>query len=123
MRPETTRPPLGQSGGRFDFLAQDNSQSSTPSGQLDLRFAGATYEPECDAERLGGQLARVRGLMRDGRWRTLREITEAVGGSEAGVSARLRDLRKAKFGGHAVERRRRGDPRCGLFEYSLEVRR
>jgi len=65
-------------------------------------------------------LDRVRDLMRDGRWRTLAEIVELCGGSEAGVSARLRDLRKPQHGGRRVERRRRGEPRLGLWEYRLE---
>lgn len=70
------------------------------------RFDGATFSPELDGERLGGQLVRVRDLMLDGSWRTLREIAAAVGGSEAGVSARLRDLRKRRFGGFVVLRER-----------------
>lgn len=82
-------------------------------------FDGATYEPPLDRERLTGQLRRVYELMRDARWRTLTEIREVAGGSEAACSARLRDLRKARFGGHTVERRRRGDGRAGLFEYRL----
>lgn len=51
------------------------------------------------------------------RWFTLREISSYTGGSEASVSARLRDLRKPKFGGWDVQRRHRGDPKKGLFEY------
>jgi hypothetical protein len=88
-------------------------------GQLALDFDGATYSPAADRRRLTGQLARVRALMSDGRWRALAEIAAEVGGSEAGVSARLRDLRKARFGGHAVDRRRRGEAGRGLFEYRL----
>jgi hypothetical protein len=39
------------------------------------------------------QNGRVLALMRDGQWRTLGEIKAGIGGiSEAGVSARLRDL-------------------------------
>jgi hypothetical protein len=61
-------------------------------------------------------------LMRDGKWRTLREITEAIGGgSEAGVSARLRDFRKRSFGGHVVNRRRRGAGSAGVFEYQVII--
>ena len=67
-------------------------------------FDGVTYEPERDKARLTGQLERVRALMSDGQWRTLRQIAEAVGGSEAGVSARLRDLKKKKFGGLTVDK-------------------
>jgi hypothetical protein len=85
------------------------------------RFDGATYEPAHDRERLSTQYERVYALMRDGRWRTLSEIHAAVGGSEAGISARLRDLRKAERGGHTVDRRRRGNPADGVHEYRLVV--
>ena len=40
------------------------------------------------------QLSRVRAFMHDGEWRTLAQIAEgARPASEAGVSARLRELR------------------------------
>ncbi len=72
-----------------------------------MNFDGATYDPDKDKERLTSQLKRVTFLMSDGEWRTLQEITAAVdGSSEAGISARLRDLRKPKFGGYLVEKRR-----------------
>lgn len=67
-----------------------------------------------DVQRLESQLERVEALMSDGRWRTLSEIARAVAGSEAGVSARLRDLRKT---GNRVSRRRTGNP--GLWEYQV----
>ena len=85
-------------------------------------FSGSTYDPEHDGERLGGQLYRVFALMRDSEWRTLGEIASVAGGSEAGISARLRDCRKDRFGGHTVERRRRGEPKDGLWEYRLIVK-
>ena len=49
------------------------------------------------------------------------EIVTMAGGTEASVSARLRDFRKAKFGGSpdAVDRRRRGEAKRGLHEYRL----
>ncbi len=92
--------------------------------QLDLRFDGATFEAKHDRRRLGAQLSAVRALMLDGRFRTLREIHEGIGGmgSLPGISARLRDFRKAKFGGHVVERRRRGEAAKGVFEYRLILR-
>jgi hypothetical protein len=79
-------------------------------------FRGKTYEPAKDEARLKTQLERVRALCLDGRWRTLHEIAEAVHGSEAGVSARLRDLRRQRFGGFLVERRRVSG---GLHEYKV----
>ena len=90
--------------------------------QLQLDFDGTTFDAALDAVRLSRQAQLVFDLMRDGQWRTLAEITRAIGcGSEAGVSARLRDFRKPKFGGFVVDRRRRGDGEHGLFEYQLRV--
>ena len=82
-----------------------------------LRFDGPSIESR-DVERLGRQLDAVRKLMLDGEWRTLREITLHTGASEAGASARLRDLRKARFGGYVVSRRRVPGT-LGLFEYQV----
>lgn len=70
-----------------------------------MRFDGETYDPARDEARLGSQLERVKALMADGAWRGLADIAAMTGGSEAAVSARLRDLRKARFGGFRVERR------------------
>jgi hypothetical protein len=84
-----------------------------------MRFDGETYEPEHDQVRLSGQTRRVFGAMRDGQWRTLGEIESITGDPQASVSARLRDLRKDRFGGHEVNRRRRGAAERGLFEYQL----
>lgn len=80
-------------------------------------FDGKTYEPSKDCERLKGQLARVFDLMSDGKWRTLAEIKSEAGGSEASVSARLRDLRKPKYGSRQVEAKRVAQ---GLFQYRLK---
>lgn len=81
-----------------------------------MLFDGNTYDPERDEERLKTQLFSVWGLMRDGKWRTLEEISNAVYCPQASVSARLRDFRKRKFGGHTVERAYAGR---GLFKYRL----
>jgi hypothetical protein len=78
-------------------------------------FGGATYSPTQDKERLTRQLDRVRHLMLDGKWRTLREIADAVQGGEASVSARLRDLRKFPHLQHVERRRVTG----GLWEYRV----
>jgi len=82
---------------------------------------GETYESVFDKERLNAQQRRVFEVMQDGRWRTLREISETTGDGEASISARLRDFRKEKFGGFAVDRRRRGEEKRGLFEYRLDM--
>ena len=83
-------------------------------------FDGATYVHYIDSERLGNQLGQVWALMRDGKWRTLAEINERCHGTEAAISARLRDLRKPRFGQHYVDRRRIGP---GLFEYRIRPRK
>lgn len=83
-------------------------------------FGGSTYEPSKDGVRLTAHLGRVYDLMRDQKWRTLAEIATLTAGSEAGSSARLRDLRKPQFGGHNVERRRHQSDN-GVHEYRLLV--
>lgn len=88
-----------------------------------MQFDGETYVAPIDHDRLATQFQRVFDLMVDGRWRTLSEIASRTCGTEAAVSARLRDFRKEKFGGHTVERRRRGAGSRGLHEYRLAVRR
>ena len=85
-----------------------------------MSFDGKTYEPNYDKKRLESQLVRVSSLMSDNKWRTLFEIYSVVGGSTASISARLRDLRKIKFGGKIVERRARGERSYGIFEYRLK---
>jgi len=81
-------------------------------------FDGVTYDERRDGSRLNGQLRRVFDVMRDGDWYRLRALADKVGASEASVSARIRDLRKAKFGGYDVDRRNRGG---GVWEYRLKV--
>ena len=81
-----------------------------------FRFDGADYVPTRDDKRLTGQLLRVWDAVRDGRWKTLRQISEATGDPEASISAQLRHLRKERFGAHVVERRHVGN---GLYEYRL----
>lgn len=86
-----------------------------PFAQLPLRFDGSTYDP-CDQRRLARQTEGVYALMHDGEWRTLAEIEHATGYPQASISARLRDLRKFRFGSHVIERRRRSP---GQFEYRM----
>ena len=83
-------------------------------------FDGDTFDRALDGKRLNRQLDRVREFMAAGGWHTIPEIAKACGGSENGVAARCRDLRKSRFGKHGVDRRRRGNG--GLFEYRLTLR-
>ena len=79
---------------------------------------GETYDHQRDGKRLHSQRNRLLALMRDGEWRSLHAISTATGDPEASVSARLRDLRKVKFGGHNVERRYVA---MGQWEYRVIV--
>ena len=87
-----------------------------------LRFNGPVYDPALDDDRLRRQIGRVFGLMLDGRWRSLQEIADATGDPHASISAQLRHLRKPRFGGHAVEKRRRA-VLGGTWEYRLVIAR
>lgn len=86
------------------------------------QFDGATFDAAQDGSRLSSQLNATRELMLDGEWRNLAQIALALRKrglhvTEASISARLRDLRKAKFGGYSVVRRRLLG---GLWEYRIE---
>jgi len=70
------------------------------------RFRGRTFNPQRDQVRLESQQERVTALMADGRWRTLQQISAALGYPEASISARLRDARRSIHGGWIVERER-----------------
>ena len=84
-------------------------------------FDGETFEPLYDHERLFSLLERVHLFMirNLGRYFTLAEIRRNVGGSEASISARLRDLRKEDVGAYTLARRRRGREAKGVHEYAI----
>ncbi len=81
-----------------------------------VAFDGSSFESSRDGDRLQAQLAKVLDVMRGGQWRTLAAISEVAGAPEASVSARLRDLRKERYGSHTIERRY---VVRGLWEYRL----
>ncbi len=112
-----TKIPKGM--GLREWLGQRRNGGSKAFDLPRAHFDGDTYEVEYDFDRLTTQLARTFNVITDGRWRTLGEISELVEAPEASVSARLRDLRKQKFGGYTVDRRPRGDRERGLYEYRL----
>lgn len=87
--------------------------------QTQIDFDGPCYNRELDCARLTGQLLRVYNHMKNGKWQTLDEIADATGDPAASISAQLRHLRKSKFGSHQVDKRRRGEPGNGLWEYKL----
>ena len=85
----------------------------------ETRFDGRdTYEPDQDCARLTGQLLRVYERMSAGGWHSLAELVECCGGSEASISARIRDLRKPKYGSHTIERQRQS-PFTGIWIYRM----
>lgn len=86
-------------------------------------FDGKTFDSAADGARLRGQYMRVWQVMADGQWHTLPEIKakcdRLVGGgadTPQAISARLRDMRKTKFGGHKLDGERLGK---GLWRYRL----
>ena len=82
----------------------------------DSGFGGATFDEKRDGARLRSQLSRVGSATSDGGWHTLAELAAKCGGTEAAISARLRDLRKPKFGGLVVER---AHIKRGLWKYRV----
>ena len=87
-----------------------------------LTFDGTAYDATLDKERLTNQAYRVYAFMSTQRWHTLREIAEATGAPEASASACLRDFRKPRWNWHTVEKRRRGEPSHGCWEYRVMPR-
>jgi hypothetical protein len=67
-----------------------------------------------DRKRAGRQLAAVRDLMSDGKWRTVEEIGRHVTGTPTALSARVRDLKNVL--GLRREKRERSP---GLWEHRL----
>ena len=85
-----------------------------------MRFDGQTYSPGKDRARLTGQWSRVWKIMSSGKWHTLHYLSLLTGDPEASISARIRDFRKPRFGGHRVERRRATEG--GTYEYRLALK-
>lgn len=77
-------------------------------------FDGKTYNEARDKVRLSTQLGRVLDVLKFNSHAayseslTLTQIAEKVKAPESSVSARLRDLRKPKFGGHDIQKRNCG---------------
>lgn len=111
----------------FDFITEDRNRAN-PSGaavqhrQPPPQFPGPSYVQELDQIRLSRLQFAVFQLMRDCQWRTHSEMKAAIGfGSETGIAAMLRGLRHKENGKHFIDKRRRGNPEDGLFEYQLIV--
>jgi hypothetical protein len=63
----------------------------------------------------------IKRVMANGNWYSLDEIKAAINHYGDGVSARIRDLRKPRYGGHQVDIRRRSS-RPLIYEYRLWLR-
>lgn len=97
-------------------------QMTFPGLDIPLHFDGETYEPKEDRERLTAQFTLVRDLMGNSAWWTIPQLADAIwkAGYKAtpqGISARIRDMRKDRFGGHTVDKRKR--TKRGDWEYRL----
>ena len=80
-------------------------------------FDGPDVTP-ADTLRLGHQLQAVRDAMSDGNWHTLEQLARAAHCTTQSASARARDLRKARFGGHTIQRQR-SETAKGVFLYRM----
>lgn len=79
---------------------------------------GITFDHARDGRRLAAQHHRVLAVLRDGQYHSLAEIAAHTHDPEASVSARIRDLRKERFGSYGVERKNFGG---GCWKYRLLV--
>ena len=113
---------MEQIQGTLDFVNADRARANPTRWQATkpTRTPITGYDPEFDEARLTGLRKAIYELMGDGKYRTHGEMKAAIGhGSENGISAKLRDLRKKEFGSHTVIKRRRGNPNDGCWEYKL----
>lgn len=79
-------------------------------------FDGSTYDSGLDQQRLSKQFETVKNIMLDGAWHTYSEIRDLTGFPTQSISARVRDLRKPRFGNYRVERER---VEGGLYQYRI----
>jgi len=95
----------------------------TVDAPLVARFDGPDYNPALDDERLTKQIGRVYDIMKDGSWRPLDGIQWAIEhrfntkDPLTSISAQIRHLRKPRFGGYNIERKREGN----LWLYRMAV--
>jgi hypothetical protein len=80
---------------------------------------GPTFDKQLDGGRLKHQHERIRDwMLAQSAWKTLAEMRAALDYPESSISAQLRHLRKAQFGGYRVEKRRRSIA-GGTWEYRV----
>jgi hypothetical protein len=99
--------------------------TTTPTAKHPNLFDGPTYVAEHDEERLTGQLHRVYAVMSNGAWWSLEELAAEIlrttghHDTPAAISARIRDLRKKRFGQFPVASKRRRQASVGWWEYRI----
>jgi len=90
---------------------------------LSTNTFGPAYDPTIDRKRVGHQMEWVLTVMlRATTWLSLGEIEYITHYPQASISAQLRHLRKKKFGGYVVEKRRRpklNGTMGGTWEYNV----
>jgi hypothetical protein len=80
---------------------------------------GPAYDERVDGQRLKTQRDHIRDVMLGvDQHLSLQQIAAMTGYPEASVSAQLRHLRKPRFGGYRVLKRRRADD-GGTWEYRV----
>lgn len=77
---------------------------------------GSTFSRSRDGVRLNEQCQDVFNFLSDNCWHTLREAHERTGHPEASISARIRDLKKERFGGFKISKRYINN---GLWQYKM----
>jgi len=78
---------------------------------------GPAYSEQLDRNRILTQMEVLRDYMlKQGWWLSLAEIEKASHYPQASISAQLRHLRKIRFGGYCVDKRRRAN---GAWEYRV----
>jgi hypothetical protein len=79
---------------------------------------GPAYDKKLDGKRIKKQLDCIRDYMlMFNSWWTLSELRDVLNYPESSISAQLRHLRKDRFGGYEVNKRRRSG---GTWEYKVE---
>ncbi|PCJ55047.1 MAG: hypothetical protein COA79_21155 [Planctomycetota bacterium] len=78
---------------------------------------GDSYKNNLDGHRIGNLMSTIKSIMWDDNWHTLPELSDTTNAMTTSVSASIRHLRKVKFGGHNIIKRRIRS--SGLWEYKL----
>lgn len=82
---------------------------------------GPAYDSVLDGERIRRQMQTIKEYMLQEEWKTLQEMENMLHYPQASISAELRHLRKVRFGGYAVDKRRRQCAVGKVWEYRVRV--